>query len=240
MLIVSAVIGLVIGHAIDLAFDRFFTGEPLGGPLYRCSECRSSLRQIHLIPLLGSALTGGRCPDCERRLPWRAVVLPAGCAVLFAVSYAIFDDFGAGLLAGFFCAVFLTLTLTDMERRLLPNRIVYPSILISIALSWAWPQSSVLEVLLGGGVAIALATGMFLFSLLFGEGAFGMGDVKMIVLIGFVVGFPAIIAAAFLGTISAGLVALILVVTRLRTMRDYIPHGPFLALGAVIALFASV
>jgi prepilin signal peptidase PulO-like enzyme (type II secretory pathway) len=80
---------------------------------------------------------------------------------------------------------------------------------------------------------------MFLFSLLFGAEAFGLGDVKMIVLIGFVVGFPAVVFALFLGTIMAGLVAGVLVVTRIRTLRDYIPHGPFLALGAVVALFAA-
>ena len=61
----------------------------------------------------------------------------------------------------------------------------------------------------------------------------------MIILIGFVVGFPAIIVAVFLGTIAAGIVALVLVLTRIRGLRDYVPHGPFLALGAVFALFAA-
>jgi prepilin signal peptidase PulO-like enzyme (type II secretory pathway) len=165
--------------------------------------------------------------------------LPAGGGVLFAISYLIFDELGAALLGGFFATVFLTLTLTDLERRLLPNRIIYPSIILAIAFGWAWPETSWLQVLAGGGVAIGLAVLMFLFSLLFGADAFGLGDVKMIVLIGFVVGFPAVIVALFLGTIVAGLVAGVLVVTRIRSLRDYIPHGPFLALGAVVALFAS-
>ena len=182
---------------------------------------------------------GAAVRTADEKLPWRAVVLPAGGGGLFALSYLVFDEFGAGLLGGFFATVFLTLTLTDLERHLLPNRIIYPSIILAIAFCWAWPETSDAPDPCWRGVAIGLAVLMFLFSLLFGAEAFGLGDVKMIVLIGFVVGFPAVVFALFLGTIVAGLVAGVLVVTRIRSLRDYIPHGPFLALGAVVALFAA-
>jgi prepilin signal peptidase PulO-like enzyme (type II secretory pathway) len=76
-----------------------------------------------------------------------------------------------------------------------------------------------------------------LISLPFGANAFGFGDVKMIVLIGFVVGVPPVAVGIFIGTLAAGIVAAFLLVTRLRSRRDYIPHGPFLALGATVAMF---
>ncbi len=85
-------------------------------------------------------------------------------------------------------------------------------------------------------MAVAIALGLLLFSLPFGASAFGMGDVKMIVLIGFVVGLPAVVVGVFVGTLAAGAAAALLVVLGLKSRRDYIPHGPFLALGAVIAL----
>jgi prepilin signal peptidase PulO-like enzyme (type II secretory pathway) len=249
VIFLAALIGFVFGHLVHLVYDRFFTGEPLTGPLYECSACRSPARAVALLPYATVVLSRGRCPRCGERLAWRAVILPAGAAVLFAAAYLAFDDFGAALLGGFFSTVFLTLTLTDLvgiqrvggqvDNKLLPNRIIYPSILAAIAFCWAWPETSALEVLLGGVAAIVLAALMFAFSLFFGAEAFGVGDVKMIVLIGFVVGFPAVIVALLVGTIAAGVVAGILVVTRIRSLRDYIPHGPFLALGAVFALFAA-
>jgi prepilin signal peptidase PulO-like enzyme (type II secretory pathway) len=239
VIFLAALIGFVFGHLVHLVYDRFFTGAPLSGPLYECSSCRSPASAISLVPYATVVLSRGRCPRCQEKLAWRAVILPGGAAALFATSYLIFDEFGAALLGSFFATVFLTLTLTDLERRLLPNRIIYPSIVIAIAFCWAWPETSALQILLGGAAAIVLATLMFLFSLLFGADAFGMGDVKMIVLIGFVVGFPAVIVALLVGTIAAGIVAGILVVTRIRGLRDYIPHGPFLAFGAVFALFAA-
>ena len=239
MIFLAALIGFAFGHLVHLVFDRFFSGEPLRGPLSECPACRSPITATSAIPYATIVLSGGRCPKCGEKLPWRAVILPAGAAGLFALSYLAFDEFGAGLLGGFFATVFLTLTFTDLERRLLPNRIVYPSILLAIAFCWAWPDTSWVQILAGGAVAIGIAVLIYLFSLLFGPEAFGMGDVKMIVLIGFVVGFPAVIVAVLLGTIAAGVVAAVLVVTRIRGLRDYVAHGPFLAFGAVLALFAT-
>ncbi len=189
------------------------------------------------MPLAGIIAYRGSCPDCGGRLPWRAMVLPAGGAVLFAASYLVFNELGAGLLGGFFASIFLALTLTDLDRRLLPNRIVYPSILFAAALSWGWPATSVIEIFAGGAAAVGIAAFLLLFSLPFGANAFGMGDVKMIVLIGMVVGLPSILIAVFIGTLAGGAGAALLILLGLRSRRDYIPHGPFLALGAVVALF---
>jgi len=239
VIFLAALIGFCFGHLVHLCYERFFSGEPLRGAIFECSACRSPIGASSVVPYATVILSRGRCPRCREKLSWRAVILPAGAAGLFAASYLAFDEVGAGLLGGFFATAFLTLTLTDLERRLLPNRIIYPSLVIAIAFCWVWPETSVLQVLAGGAVAIALAVSMFLFSLLFGAEAFGLGDVKMIILIGFVVGFPAVIFAVFLGTIAAGIAALVLVVTRIRGLRDYVPHGPFLALGAVFALFAA-
>jgi prepilin signal peptidase PulO-like enzyme (type II secretory pathway) len=90
--------------------------------------------------------------------------------------------------------------------------------------------------LIGGVVGIAIGAALIILSLPFGAGAFGMGDVKMIILIGFVVGFPHILVAVFIGTIAASIVALILIFTGIRKRTDYMPHGPFLALGAIVAM----
>lgn len=182
-------------------------------------------------------MSRGRCPDCRAALPLRSVILPLGSAALFATSVAVFDDILPAIAGGIFASIFLTLTLTDLERRLLPNRIVYPSIALAIALSWVWPDASTAEILAGGAAGVTLGVSLFALSLLFGPGAFGMGDVKMIALIGFVVGPASLLVGIFLGTLLAGLMAATLIFARLKSRKDFIPHGPFLAIGAVIALF---
>jgi leader peptidase (prepilin peptidase)/N-methyltransferase len=238
MLIIAVAAGLALGQAIDFLFPRLYTGAPLGGRLSRCDACRAPLRAVQALPLLGFALDRGRCRECGDRLPLRALVLAPGSAALFVVAYLVFDSkIGPALLGGFFATVFLTLTLTDLDRRLLPNRVVYPSIILAATLSWAWPETSVVAIVAGGVMAALIAAALLLMSLPFGRNAFGMGDVKMIVLMGFVLGLPSIIPGLFLGTFAGGLAALFLLLAGLKRRGDYIPHGPFLALGAVIALF---
>jgi leader peptidase (prepilin peptidase)/N-methyltransferase len=167
----------------------------------------------------------------------RWFVLPLGSTAMFIVSWLVFDDFAGMLLGGFFGTVFLALTLTDLDRRLLPNRIIYPSIILAMALSWAWPNSDVAEIMAGGLAGVAVAVVLLLVSLPFGANALGLGDIKMIILIGFVVGLPSVLVAVFIGTLAGGVIAGFLLITRIRGRRDYIPHGPFLAIGALSAMW---
>ena len=213
----AALIGLFAGSLAELLLDRAYRDEPLTGPLYRCTACKRPVAFLRWTPLLELVAGLGKCRGCGAWLPFRSVALPLGGAGLFAASALVFCDWGATLLGGVFALVFLMLAVTDLERRLIPNRIVYPATLIAIVVSWAWPDSSVFEVLAGGLVAIGVAALLLIGSLPFGRAAFGMGDVKMIVLIGFVVGLPSVIVAIFIGTIAAAAFSLLLLATRIRS-----------------------
>ena len=234
---IAAFVGLALGQAFHLAFDRLYTGESWAAPLHRCPSCHKPLPPAFLIPFAGLLWGRGRCPHCRARHLWRSLLLPSAAAALFAASALSFEGLGTALLAGFFATVFLLLTLTDLDRRLIPNRVVYPAILLAAAFSWAWPDTSAVQIFAGGLVAVGIAAGLLALSLPFGANAFGLGDVKMIVLIGVVVGLPSVIVGVFLGTLAAGAASALLLLLRLKSRRDYIPHGPFLALGALLALF---
>ena len=231
--VITALVGLLMGHVLDIAFDRLYTDAPLGGPAYRCPHCRARLRPLYLLPVLGPLWSRGRCADCGRPLPLHAFVLAPGAAALFATSQLVFDGLGPALLAGFFATIFLTLAFTDLERRLLPNRVVYPSIVLAAAVSWAWPEVSVAQVFGGGAAALVITSVLYVA----GRGAFGFGDVKLSVLMGLVVGFPSVLVGMFMGAFAAGVFVLPLVLLRVLDRRDYIAYGPFIAAGAVIALF---
>jgi prepilin signal peptidase PulO-like enzyme (type II secretory pathway) len=237
-LAIVATIGLVLGHTTDLLFDRLYTGAPIDGPIVRCQACRSSLHPAYLVPLAGAVGGRGKCVDCGTSLPLRAFFLAVGAEALFVGAYfALGGSLIGGLLGGFFATVFLSLTFTDLETRLLPNRVVYPATLLAIGLSWAWPETTMLAIVAGGVVAVAVAAILLLLSLPFGSGSFGMGDVKTIVLMGFVLGVPSVFIGIFVGTVAGGIIAALLLVMRLRSRKDHMPHGPFLAFGAIVGLF---
>ena len=231
--VVAALAGLLMGHALDILFDRLYTDAPLGGPAYRCPHCRADLRAVYLFPTLGPLWRRGRCADCGRWLPLHAFLLAPGGAALFAASDLVFDGLGPALLAGFFATIFLALAFTDLERRLLPNRVVYPSIVLAAAVCWAWPELSVAQVFGGGAAALVITSVLYVA----GRGAFGFGDVKLSALMGLVVGFPSVLVGMFMGAFAAGVFVLPLVLLRVLDRRDYIAYGPFISIGAVIALF---
>jgi leader peptidase (prepilin peptidase)/N-methyltransferase len=232
MPIAAAFLGLIVGHLLELFLDRFYSDSPPRAPLVRCSACRSPLRLIYLLPFVGYILYRGRCPDCDLRLPIRALLLPVASALLFALAALASDEWGSTILTGLFAAIFLALVATDLERRLIPNRIVYPAMLLAMAVSWAWPDRSVAQVFAGGGLALAIMLAVYIVSL----GRFGFGDVKMATLMGFAAGFPAMAVGLFFTAISAGLVAAFLLLTGIMRRGQYMPYGPFIAIGAIISL----
>jgi leader peptidase (prepilin peptidase)/N-methyltransferase len=160
------------------------------------------------------------------------LLLAPATALCFALAAIVTDDWRGTILTGVFSAIFLALLFTDLERRLLPNRIVYPAMLLAMVVSWAWPDRNAAQAFAGGGLAFAIMLLMYIISL----GRFGFGDVKMATLMGLAAGFPAMTVGLFFTAISAGLVALILMLTRVVRLGQYMPYGPFIALGAIVSL----
>ena len=227
--------GLVLGRAVDLLLAKSYRDEPLGAPLLRCQECRRTVTARDAVPLI-EALNFGRCTACRARLPLRWLLLPVGCAAMAAACYLAFDDVGQAIVGAVFSALLLALVFTDIERRLLPDRIVLPGMVLAAGLAWLLPEMSALDPLYGGLVGLGIAVALVLLSLPFGAGAFGMGDAKLILLLGIMLGPSSVVVAVFAATLSSGLFVAVLLATRRRRFGDYVPHGPFLVMGGLVGL----
>lgn len=149
-------------------------------------------------------------------------------------------DAGPAALTAAFAIALLLIASTDFERRLIPNRIVYPAIVLAAAFAWVWPDRSVMDIALGGGVALGIGTGMFLLGIVTGSllgvrsTPFGLGDTKLIVLIGLLTGWPAVLSALLFGVVAAGIPALGMIL--LGRSRQVFAYGPYLVLGALVPL----
>ena len=171
--------------------------------------------------------------------PWQTY----GPVVLTGVLFGLFGwQLGAGwllLVRSLWVAVLVQVIFFDFEHQLILDRVLLPAGLAAVLLSPVTPDlgivAAVLTGLVTGLVFLAVAA---LGSVVFRAEAMGFGDVKLSVLLGLILGPRATLTAVLLGLIAAGVVAVALVLLRLRTMRDSIPYGPFLAGGAIAALFA--
>jgi len=167
-----------------------------------------------------------------------------GPVILAAILFGIFGyRFGASyvlLIKSLWVAVMVQVIFFDTEHRLILDRVIVPSMIAALLLSFVTPGLGFLPSLLtglGAGLLfllLALAGAFF-----FGADALGFGDVKLVAFIGMIVGVEdfAIVTALFLGVLFAGVVSLLLVVLRVLKMKSGIPYGPFLAAGALVVLY---
>ena len=167
------------------------------------------------------------------REPWAVYPVLAGAALLVGAILGMRGREPAEIALGAgFSAIFLALAWSDLRRRVIPNRIVYPALVLALAVSGAWPDRGVAEALTGGFGALTVAITIRGLS----GGGLGGGDVKMAALTGAVVGYPGVLSAGLVTAIAGGVTAAVLLVTRRADRRACVPYGPCIALGAVAAL----
>jgi leader peptidase (prepilin peptidase)/N-methyltransferase len=231
MILLYAIIGLLVGGMLNVLADTVPFKARLRPP--RCTHCDVQRRPVAWLTTTGFLLARGRCSSCGAPLPARGGVVELGTALVYAFVYNRYGLTGHMLLVSVYMSLFILVTVTDLEHRLILNRVILPAILLALIAGPFTPDLSWKTTLVGGLVGF----GFFYAVALLYPGGMGAGDVKLAAFIGLITGFPVVIVALLVTILAGGLISLLLVVTRIRSMRDAIPYGPFLVIGGVFALF---
>jgi prepilin signal peptidase PulO-like enzyme (type II secretory pathway) len=168
-----------------------------------------------------------------RRSAYRRIAVVAATALLFALVGLRYegDALHLAIVAGYVAAL-LVCTGTDVLAFRVPNVITYPAILAAIVIGMTMSDVSI-----GGMWAGGLVTGgTFLAMSIATRGGMGMGDVKLAFFVGFALGLSLGVVSMLITAIGGGVIAVLLMVTRLRSRRDPIPYAPFISLGAVYVM----
>jgi leader peptidase (prepilin peptidase) / N-methyltransferase len=229
--LVSLVPGLAFGSFLNVVAARVPLRRSVVNPGSSCMSCERAIAWYDNVPLVSWALLRGKCRHCGAGIPFRypAVelvtgLLVAGCVLAFGVTLD-------ALAAALFCALLIAVSATDLEHRIIPNRIVVPggaAVLVAQTLLHPSPEWAL--------AAFGAATFLLIAALAYPAGM-GMGDVKLALLMGAMLG-RTVGVALMLGMILALVPGLVLLARHGAAARKMgIPFGPFLALGSVIALF---
>jgi len=236
----SAVLGLVVGSFLNVVIWRVPRKEPVLRPGSHCPGCDEPIRPSDNVPLLSWARLGGKCRHCQAPIPVRYPIVEAGCAVLFGVAAARFGPSWA--LPGYlvFFAALLAVTVIDLKHFIVPDRITAPLTLAAVPLLgiaaagegdwWAF-----IRALLGGLILFASFLSL---NLVYSRGM-GMGDVKLSFSLGLYLGWLGwgeLLLGVFFSFLLGAVVSLVLLISGVRGTKDFIPFGPFLAAGTVIAV----
>ncbi|AKL73303.1 prepilin signal peptidase PulO-like peptidase [Actinobacteria bacterium IMCC26256] len=237
---ISALLGLLIGSFLNVVIWRVPRHESVVTPPSRCPGCEQLIRPYDNIPVLSWLILRGKCRSCKTKISARYPLVEAGTAILwgllawrFAGSWALpaYLVLAAGLVA---------LSLIDLDTFLLPNRIVYP---LTVAVTLLFGVAGVLDGGLGD-FRRALLCGLVVFAVflllhLISPRGMGFGDVKFSFVLGVALGWVSPATAflgIFMGFLLGSVVGIGLIATKVKTRKDYVPFGPFMALGTVSAL----
>jgi leader peptidase (prepilin peptidase) / N-methyltransferase len=233
----------IIAFAPGLALGSFLNGVATQLPARNvplraraaCSQCGHPMSITESVALFSYLLRGGSCSHCGARRGLRYPFLELATAFLFVACFTHFGLSGRAFVACGFCAVLLVLAVIDIEQRILPNAIVLPAAAVILLADIVIAPSRTPEWTIA---AFATALGAFALALVY-RGALGMGDVKLAFLLGAALGRH-VVLAVIVGMLAASVAAALVIMTRgLKARKEAIPFGPFLALGAFVALFAG-
>lgn len=236
------IVGAVVGSFLNVCIDRLPAGKSLISPPSHCDACSKRLGLLDLVPILSYLILRGRCRYCGTHIPFRVFLVELLTAVLFILAfwqYGLSARFG---ITALWCCVFLVIIFIDWEHQLILNKITYPMAIIAVGLlvvhtyvsgaNLLPPSSALINGLISGAALFVF----FLLIVIIRPGAMGMGDVKLVALIGFASGFPLVVFSMIIGVVVGGIVAVVLLATKKKDRKDVIAYGTFLGIGPIIAL----
>jgi leader peptidase (prepilin peptidase)/N-methyltransferase len=237
------VAGLLFGSFLTVVVYRVPRGESVVRPRSRCPRCGAEIGALENIPIISYLALRGRCRHCGARVSPEYPLIEAATGALFAGAAAVHQELYVASLVALFLGVMLAVALIDARWRIIPNRIVYPCLvggLVAVVVGdlAGWGVDAV-----QGLIGLGLYAGPLLLVALAVPRGMGMGDVKLVALIGLVLGslgLEYVAVAAGVGILAGGLGAVLALAVLGMGRKQQIPFGPFLAGGAAVAALAGV
>ncbi|MGQ0794223.1 MAG: prepilin peptidase [Deltaproteobacteria bacterium] len=262
LLLCAFVLGSVIGSFLNVCIWRLPRGESVAYPASHCPSCDAPIRFYDNVPVLSYLLLRGRCRACGVGI---SAQYPVVEALSGAMAALLVWNFGVGTDAAFyfvFISALIVITFIDLEQMIIPNVISLPGILVGLAFGalrtdWGGAPAllasvrfdivgffiaaseipifdSLLGAALGGGILLIIA---IIYSAVRGREGLGMGDVKLLAMIGAFLGWKSIIFVTLISSLLGTVVGIGVMLYKKESMAYAIPYGPFLAAAAAAYLF---
>jgi leader peptidase (prepilin peptidase)/N-methyltransferase len=236
LMLFPATAGLVLGSFLNVVVHRLPRGESLVAPRSRCPGCATPIRARDNVPVLSWFALRGCCRSCGEPIAARYPLVEGLTAALYVAVVLAGGIDGNVWLGLAFVTMLVPVALIDLERRIIPNKILAPAAVVAVVLLAVFDAGALPEHLIAG----AAAGSFFLLAALAHPRGMGMGDVKLAAVMGLYLGravAPAVLAALVLGIVVGAVIIGRRGIAGAR--KTGVPFGPFLALGGLVAIFAG-
>jgi leader peptidase (prepilin peptidase)/N-methyltransferase len=239
--VMAVAFGLLIGSFLNVCIYRIPRNLSIVFPSSRCPHCNNAIRPWDNIPVISYLFLGGRCRNCKAKISLRYPLVEALNAFLYgAVVWRYGIGWSSVVYAGI-CSSLVAITFIDLEFQIIPDRITLAGIPIGLVAGFfLLPDPFMRADLLGyksSLIGMIAGGGLFYLVAVLSRGGMGGGDIKMMAMVGAVMGWKSVLLTTFLGSLTGSLIGVFLMVFKGRGRKTKIPFGPFLAFGAAITLF---
>lgn len=237
--IVSLLLGLVVGSFLNVCIYRLPRKESLNWPGSHCTACSRPLSWYENVPLVSWLVLRGRCRTCGVAIPVMYPLVEAVTGVLFLSAFLFYGPTPLLVVRLLFACAMVILFVIDLRHRILPNIITVPGMVIGFVASlWLPPgwMASLIGLAAGGGVLFLVGEAYYRVR---GAEGMGMGDVKMLAMIGAFLGWPLMLLTLILASLVGALFGMLMMATGRGGMQAALPFGTFLAVGALVAAVAG-
>jgi leader peptidase (prepilin peptidase)/N-methyltransferase len=237
--VMVCVFGAVIGSFLNVCIYRLAREESIVWPGSRCPKCSTPIAFYDNLPIISFLFLLGRCRKCRAPISWRYPLVEALNGAGYLLLLRQFGLTWPALIYAVFFSALVVVTFIDLDIQIIPDVISLPGIVIGLAVSHWLPQG-LINSLIG-----CAAGGLFFWLVaevgarLLKEEAMGGGDIKLIAMVGAFLGWQNVILTIFLASLTGAVVGLSFMALKGWGRRTPIPFGPFLALGALLALFCG-
>ena len=230
-------LGAVIGSFLNVCIYRIPREESIVWPGSHCPKCGKAIAFYDNLPIISFLFLLGRCRKCRAPISWRYPLVEALNGSGYLLLLKQFGLSWPALMYALFLSALIVVTFIDLDVQIIPDVISLPGIVIGLAVSYWLPQgflNSLIGFLVGGGLFWLVAEVGFR---VLKQEAMGGGDIKLIAMVGAFLGWQNVLLTIFLASLTGAAVGLVFMVLKGWGRKTPIPFGPFLALGAVLALF---
>jgi leader peptidase (prepilin peptidase)/N-methyltransferase len=232
------IFGLCIGSFLNVCIYRLPASKSIVHPRSMCSSCGTLIASYDNIPIISYLWLRGRCRHCRTKISLRYPIVEFLCGLFALGAYLKFDLTIEALIYFLFFAALMVVTFIDLDHRIIPDVITLPGIPICFAAGFALPtityKDALLGILSGGGSLFLVA---WTYSLITKKEGMGGGDIKLLAMIGAIVGWKGVLFTIFVASLVGTLAGLAVMLQSRKGLKLAVPFGPFLSIGSITYIF---
>ncbi len=240
-----AVLGLIIGSFLNVCIYRIPTEQSIISPPSHCTGCNTRLKALDLIPVFSWVFLRGKCRYCGEKVSARYPIVEGLTSIVFVLSYLRFSISVEFLAAIVLSCLLICEAFVDFDLKIIPNEFIVAGMLSGTALfvyNWFYPVSiygdrvwynPIIGIVSGAGTLLLIA---IVGSVAYKTDAMGMGDVKLLAVVGLFLGWRLTLVALLFSVIIAAITSLVLILLKKINSKSEVPFGPFIAIGTFIAM----